>query len=123
MVFFKSQPLIFSTLPYKVTLTLEELNSSCYYSTQTQLIKLQITSFIDFNMTIIANHLKQPEERNLVAVKTRPRLISAYVLNENGSGGKSGEKQPLPEALASLQPLVSHLPHSSTLQRTKRETS
>lgn len=58
-------------------------------------------------MAIIADGFEESEERNFVVAEAGPCLVGANVLDENGSGGESREKKALPEALASLQPLVS----------------
>lgn len=71
-----------------------------------------VTGFVDFDVAIVADGFEELEERNVMFVEAGPCLIGANVLDENGSGGESREKKALPEALASLQPLVSRFPHS-----------
>lgn len=71
-----------------------------------------VTGFVDFDVAIVADDFEESEERNVVFVEARPCLIGANVLDENGSGGESREKKALPEAPASLQPLVCRFPHS-----------
>lgn len=42
-----------------------------------------ITSFVNFDNAIVADFFKQAKERDFVFLKTRPRLIGAYILDEN----------------------------------------
>ena len=53
-----------------------------------------VTGFVDFDVAIVADDFEE-------SVEARPCLIGANVLDENGSGGESREKE-LTEALASL---------------------
>lgn len=71
-----------------------------------------VTGFVDFDVAIVADGFEESKEWNFVVSETRPCLVGANVLDENGSGGESREKKALPEAPASLQPLVCRFPHS-----------
>lgn len=71
-----------------------------------------VTGFVDFDVAIVADGFEESEERNFVVAEAGPCLVGANVLDENGSGGESREKKALPEAPASLQPLVCRFPHS-----------
>jgi len=47
-----------------------------------------------------------------MVAETWPSFVGTNIFDENGSGRESGEKKPLPEVLASQQPLVRRFPHS-----------